>query len=359
MCVSDEQQFAEACYYIKRLHVPEGYEIDIIAVREAESMCAGYQAAMESSDAKYKVYLHQDVMIVYQDFLRDMIAYFENDDQIGLIGMIGCRSLPIDALAVGSWDVGVIYHNCVEHEGAGDRYILYQNADRMPTEAEAVDGLLMATQYDVTWRSDLFDDWHYYDVSQCMEMRRKGYKVVVPYQDTPWCFHDNKSAVMKRYYDYTKRFIREYQDIKHFVWKEPSDEKQRYERVKEVARDELRRLVDAGEAMRLITLFEQPEFQGFLHLKEFEVIANIHRLEIRDQVKDLFWKPEDNFTLLNAKMREIRYALKRIAYDAISGDHVEWKVLGHYSREARFVVCYFYGINSAYIEQVLASDGMA
>lgn len=358
ICVNDEQQFAEACYYIQRLHVPEGYVTDIIAVREAESMTAGYQAAMESSDAKYKVYLHQDVMIINRNFLWDMMACFESNERIGLIGMIGCKELPLDALAGNSWDTGAIYHNCILYEKSGDRRILNQSENGMSVEVEAVDGLLLATQYDVPWRTDLFDGWHYYDISQCMEMRRMGYKVVIPYQEMPWCFHDNKSAEMNTYYYYAKRFAEEYQDVKNFEWREPSEEKLCYERAKIDARDELKHLVDAGEASRMVKLFGQPDFQGFLHLKEFEIIANIHRLETENHVLDLFWKPEDDFCSLNVKMREIRYALKRIVYDAVSEEKVELKVLENYSKEARFVICYFYGVNNAYIEQMIATSSI-
>ena len=31
-------------------------------------------------------------------------------------------------------------------------------------EVEGVDGLLMATQYDIPWREDLFDGWDFYDL---------------------------------------------------------------------------------------------------------------------------------------------------------------------------------------------------
>ena len=49
------------------------------------------------------------------------------------------------------------------------------------TEVEAVDGLFIATQYDVKWREDIFDGWDFYDISQSEEFHRAGYKVVVPY----------------------------------------------------------------------------------------------------------------------------------------------------------------------------------
>ena len=64
ICVNDENEFKEALNYIDALNVPEGYHTDVIAVREAPSMAAGYNAAMQSSNAKYKIYIHQDVFLI-------------------------------------------------------------------------------------------------------------------------------------------------------------------------------------------------------------------------------------------------------------------------------------------------------
>ena len=56
---------------------------------------------------------------------------------------------------------------------------------------EAIDGLLIATQYDFPWREDLFKEFDFYDASQSMEFIRKGYKVVVPIFHKPVCVHDD------------------------------------------------------------------------------------------------------------------------------------------------------------------------
>ena len=68
LCVNDDTEFSECRFYLDRLILPEGFEKDIITIEEAPSMTAGYNAGMQSSDAKYKVYLHQDVFIIYKDF---------------------------------------------------------------------------------------------------------------------------------------------------------------------------------------------------------------------------------------------------------------------------------------------------
>lgn len=75
---------------------------------------------------------------------------------------------------------------------------------------EAIDGLLMATQYDIPWREDLFDKWDFYDVSQTQEFIRKGYKVVVPNTGKPWVIHDDGFVNLKNYYEERKKFVKEY-----------------------------------------------------------------------------------------------------------------------------------------------------
>jgi hypothetical protein len=79
IAVNNEQYFEECCFYIHRLSVPAGYDIDIIAIREADSMCAAYNAGMNNSDAKYKVYMHQDVMIRNVQFIENIIKIFKQN----------------------------------------------------------------------------------------------------------------------------------------------------------------------------------------------------------------------------------------------------------------------------------------
>ena len=64
MCVNDAALMDEAIYYLNRLEVPEGYVTDLLTIEGAPSMAEGYNEGMRSSDAKYKIYLHQDVFII-------------------------------------------------------------------------------------------------------------------------------------------------------------------------------------------------------------------------------------------------------------------------------------------------------
>lgn len=75
-CVNDEKKYETCTARLKELEVPLGMTIDYIAVRHERSMCSGYQKAMEMSDAKYKIYLHQDVLVLDELFLVRLTELF-------------------------------------------------------------------------------------------------------------------------------------------------------------------------------------------------------------------------------------------------------------------------------------------
>lgn len=190
-CVNDDNQFENFCMNgLRHLKVPDDVSVEILTIRGAKSMAAGYEEARQASDAKYKVYLHQDLEITNENFISDMLAEFRRDKNVGLIGMIGTKRLHPDCnwwdrtgenLVGGAGQVFAEreYHNLDLHGLMNDDW----------EQVEAVDGILMATQYDVPWRTDIMDSWHFYDVSQCLEYIRAGYKVMVPRQKPLWTLH--------------------------------------------------------------------------------------------------------------------------------------------------------------------------
>lgn len=207
MCVNNDAYEQEQMRYLSRLVLPEGYEMDILSVRDALSMTSGYNEGMRASDAKYKIYMHQDVFIVNENFISDLLEVFE-DKQVGMVGMVGAPHLPENCIMWNGPRVGKLYFNMIYQSGEsviGEIEGKYQ-------EVEAIDGLLMATQYDIPWREDLFDKWDFYDLSQSAEFLKAGYKVVVPNQTHPWCIHDDGFFNLKNYYHVRKTFLKEYKN---------------------------------------------------------------------------------------------------------------------------------------------------
>lgn len=214
ICTNQEYLLEECCLYIKRLIVPDGYDTDIITIQNASGIASAYNQAIKQSDAKYKIYLHQDVLIINPNFINDILELFIPHPDIGMIGMIGNTSIasngcPWENPEQNSKRIGKVFTDFVYKCGLysfGNFHSAYQ-------QAMVIDGLLMATQYDIPWREDLFPGFHFYDASQSLEFLKAGYQVVVPRQNTPWCYHDNDITNHSNYEHYRRIFEQEYRSI--------------------------------------------------------------------------------------------------------------------------------------------------
>ncbi|MDB0440905.1 glycosyltransferase family protein [Clostridioides difficile] len=207
-CVNDERLYDECLVYINSLDIPKDFSIETLALRGANSIASAYNKAIREVDAKYKVYLHQDTFIINKNFIYDILDIFNNNVDVGMIGVAGVKDVPVNGVW---WDsdnrVGKVYDS---HTGKMDIYE-FNDFEGDFDEVMAIDGLIMITQYDLLWREDKFDGWHFYDLSQSMEFKQNNYKVVVPNQDKPWCMHDSGIAnISNGYNEYRMRFVKEY-----------------------------------------------------------------------------------------------------------------------------------------------------
>lgn len=308
MCINKEQEYVEALYYIEHLDLPEGFTKDIITITDAPSMAAGYQAAMKSSNAKYKVYMHQDVFIYNNSFIEDIINIFHEDLKIGAIGMIGRQKLPEEFYVAADWDVGNIYFN------GAVKQINRQEYPSWPMEVEIVDGLLIATQYDLDWRADLFDGWDFYDVAQCMEMKRAGYRVVVPYQGQPWCYHDNYYSRLGKYFFYQDKFCREYQDISNYRRYVKDNSQNELEELVDQMLRQLQIIVDEGKRQELWETFVQMNCRVHMALRDFCLLAQIEHLERINLKESIFWKEGESWEELSYKICDLKFRIKRMEF---------------------------------------------
>ncbi len=202
-CANNEQQLQESLCHIGALNVPSEYTVGTEIIRNGNSMAAGYNQAMRRSNAKYKIYLHQDVNIIHRDFLDDILSLFNKYPNLGLLGMLGAKRLPPNGIW---WEA--------EKQYGKVRY--FGNSITCNTEVtgdyesvQVIDGMIMISQYDVPWREDLLTGWHFYDSSQSLEFIKAGYTVGVSRQSTPWCAHDSVSSFLP-FQIYQQFFRQEY-----------------------------------------------------------------------------------------------------------------------------------------------------
>lgn len=212
ICYNQKVYLEECLLYLQQLHVPDGFSISFCTISDAPSITKGYQTAMEESDAKYKIYMHQDVLILYPYFLDSLIEIFQLYSRIGMIGMVGTPEFSSDYIMWSKQLVGCHYKDYYCN-GKGEKPCDYRNyryeLNHGLSMVDAIDGFLMATAYDIPWRTDLLNGWHFYDVSQSFEFRKRGYKIAVPGQNYPWCLHDDGMVASLWDYDRYRRVCME------------------------------------------------------------------------------------------------------------------------------------------------------
>ncbi|MEK3879046.1 glycosyltransferase [Paenibacillus sp. FSL M7-0420] len=187
ICANNEELAERSQQNLKQLIKPDGYTVDLQIVRNASGLAAGYDQAMRQSDAKYKVYLHQDVQILNPQFLVDIVRLFSDYSSLGMIGAVGAKTLP----SSGIWqDASQKYGKVIDSRTGTLQSQEFMQPSGEYESVESLDGLLMATQYDLPWRKDLFTGWHFYDASLSQEFISSGYEVGVPKQLLPWCLHE-------------------------------------------------------------------------------------------------------------------------------------------------------------------------
>lgn len=221
MCANNDLYVEEAMFYLNRLQVPDGYEVEQLVVRDAKSMASGYNEAMYSSDAKYKIYIHQDVFLTSKYCLVELLDVFK-DPYIGIVGVVGGETVPQNATFAASWDTRCTYvcnTICTS--------LFFDGFEQEETfkEASALDGMFLATQYDIEW-DETYDGWDFYDITQSIRFKENGYKVVVArgIKDRSWCIHDEGFCVPRHYDVYRQKFCEYYN---HYGFNYDGDSKER------------------------------------------------------------------------------------------------------------------------------------
>lgn len=303
ICVNNELYFSECQYYISQLKVPENFEVEVLAIREAASMCAAYNLGMQSSDAKYKVYMHQDVFIRNNNFIADIVERFLNNEKVGMIGMAGGTGMPKTGVTYLAWNEGIV--DCREPDMA---YRLICGRDtRQDVLVDAADGLLLATQYDILWREDLFTDFDFYDISQCFEMKRKGYDILVPYQNKPWVIHDSSFAKLNNYDKNRKICLLEYPEY----FTEEDGFEFVYNKEWEALSDELVKMVklfiDAGEWQQVAAVIAE-----YRKNKMKNSALEMYAIMLELQQKTGFFDGMQGYDAVYQKYTNLRFLLRRM-----------------------------------------------
>lgn len=152
--------------------------------------------------------MHHDTFIINKNLIEDVLTIFKSNSKIGIIGMIGANDIKNDSVSVGNWEYGKVLACNGYSEVCGEFREIANDYETV----DCVDGMFIATQYDIEWREDLFVNWHFYDRSIRMEYKRNGYTAVIPKQNIPWTIHDSGINNLIGWKNDLEKFVNEYQE---------------------------------------------------------------------------------------------------------------------------------------------------
>ena len=313
VCVSESICCEECMRYISDLIIPDGYRIDVLTVFEAEGMTKGYNEAMQESDAKYKVYLREDTFLLNRNFIADILDIFQKNDRIGMLGVAGTDVL-LDNGDFLKWNIGSIMAydgRCIK-----DHFELRQTSATYE-KVEALEGTLIATQYDVSRREEL-TGWSFYSVSQSVEMKKQGYEVVVPYQENAWCYRDNAIINAEDYEKDHSQMQKLYPE--YFPTRRMGGEVEKYRengRMAEQMRELLTRYVEIHLYHDLGKLLERQRYNWLPDMQVQEVmnLIEIYSLEKMSTEKvHCKWFEMNQWKEMYQSYRNMRWTLLRMAY---------------------------------------------
>ena len=185
-CVDDDRKVERLESSIRALEPLEGIDVGMFTVRGEASLARAYNRLLrDAADWRYKVYVHQDVVLLNRRLVEDLVRLFRHRT-IGLVGVAGCRFLPPSGVW---WNGSGLYGRVVEDRGSGPQLLDFGDPPDEYAPAECVDGLFLATQYDLPW-DERIPGFHFYDVAQSTRFLLDGYEVVVPRQGEAWVRHD-------------------------------------------------------------------------------------------------------------------------------------------------------------------------
>ena len=201
-CISNDDSDMRIAQNLCELSVPEGYEIEYLGVRQAPSIAAGYNEALDSTDAQYKIFIKESAVIVNPDILSIILKIFEKDRKIDAIGAWGTDKMPTDMVISHGTLYGVPSDITFPVEGD------YQ-------EVLCISDDILVIKGDYRFDDSSFDDEYFYNVSLCADILRNSKRIVVANQNAPWLSAYSYPNYGESFEKYRKKALEKYASLFH------------------------------------------------------------------------------------------------------------------------------------------------
>lgn len=179
----NEEHYANCIEGLRQLQYPAGYEVQVYTLTDQDTFTKQCSSVLAESDAKYKIYLSDEMRITALTFVQDMLNIFA-DRTIGMIGFFGSAEMPLSAnIMDASHKYGSVF---MPADGALEEMRFGEGTADAVADVRAILPSLFVTQNDLPWDAD-YTGQYYAVQAQCRNFTRHGYRVVVPMQGTPFC----------------------------------------------------------------------------------------------------------------------------------------------------------------------------
>lgn len=314
ICSKEVPYYLECIKYVEELYLPLGYEKEILCVQEADTIAIGYNAAMQSCQAKYKIYLRENAFLINRDFVKQMLEVFQQHEEIGMLGVAGKLALHAKTVFHNKWDVGKLF---VCNGTAQEEMVCCDENAGNYTKVQAIGGMIMATQYDIPWREDLLKHWLFYDISHSIEMKRRGYQCAVLNGEMPWCIWENAAEDIQSHEENRNTVIEEYPEILRENTVLEKEDYRDFKLAKEV-KNVVTGLADTGAYDQLLMWLEGAKGAGLLDvsLQEMSYMQEIHQLEVccGQQSRELMGSGS-TWLQMSQRYHDIAFLLRRIEWE--------------------------------------------
>ncbi|MBZ0092612.1 MAG: glycosyltransferase, partial [Sulfuricellaceae bacterium] len=219
ICSVDDAKLARIRANYEALLAGERFEI--IAIRDARSLCEGYNRGVRQSSGKLLVFSHDDIEILSPDFRHKLKTYLNAYD---VIGVAGTRRLIGASWVSAGWPW---LHGQVVHPDAasgGYKICLYGVSAPVQTGIQALDGLFFACRREVAeqvgFDEESFDGFHFYDLDFSYSAYRQDYRLAVCNDIV--VVHHSEGKYDAIWQTYAERFVLKHGDS--LIRQEPSQD---------------------------------------------------------------------------------------------------------------------------------------
>ena len=180
---ADQARYDFCMVSLQNAEWPKGYAVEYFMIDAARPYAAQVNKVLAETDAKYKIYINDDVCLVRKQAIKEMLAIFE-DEGIAMLGIFGSQSLPVSGnLFDSSYKCGAVY---LPTEGD----ISEMRFGDVTGDVMDVCCLLpafFATQRDIPWDEYSYKRQYYAVLEHSYAMRRFVGRVVISMPAEIWC----------------------------------------------------------------------------------------------------------------------------------------------------------------------------